>query len=129
VPSYEVVYYEDASGACPIQEFLDSLPPKAAAKCARYIDLLEERGFALPAQFAKKVQGEVWELRPELSNVEYRLFYGRVKGRFFVVAHAIVKKGQKLNPGDIARAESRIREVQVYYETSHRGEPPPVRER
>lgn len=41
---YEIIFYDSGSGHCPVQEFLDSLPPKLLAKTLRTIDLLEANG-------------------------------------------------------------------------------------
>jgi phage-related protein len=80
-----------------------------------YIDLLAERGFSLPRNYSAKVHGDIWELRPEYGNVEYRLLYAWIEGRYFVIAHAFVKKGRSLSTRDITVAQERIREVQAYY--------------
>jgi DNA-binding XRE family transcriptional regulator len=37
----EIFYYRDASGACPVQDFLDRLTHKDLARCLSQIDLLE----------------------------------------------------------------------------------------
>lgn len=70
---FDVYYFTSDDGESPVERFLDSLSMRARAKCLAYIDLLEERGFALPRNFAAKVRGDIWELRPEWSGTEYRL--------------------------------------------------------
>ena len=108
---FEVYYFVSADGQSPVEEFLDGLPIKARAKCLAYIDQLEEFGFALPRNFAAKVRGDIWELRPEWGGTEYRLLYFLfTKGRF-VILHGVTKKSQKLRPRDIETAERRAAEV------------------
>jgi phage-related protein len=119
---YEVRYYSKGEHS-PVQDFLDGLPPKAAAKCLAYVALLAERGFSLPRNYSAKVHGDIWELRPEYGNVEYRLLYAWIAGRFFVIAHAFVKKGRALSPREITIAQERVREIQAFYERSNRSEP------
>jgi len=88
---HTIVYYRTASGGRPVREFLDSLAPKARDKCFSYIDLLREFGMALRASHLKKIEGDLWELRPEFGGTEYRLFFG-VDSDTFVFTHGITKK-------------------------------------
>ncbi len=118
---FEIRYYSKDEHS-PVRNFLDGLPPKAAAKCLTYIDLLAERGFSLPRNYNAKVQGDIWELRPEYGNVEYRFLYAWIQGHF-LIAHACVKKGRALSTRDIAVAHERVREVQASYEDPRRGAP------
>ena len=110
-----LIRYYDKNGHTPVRDFLEGLPPKAAAKCLTYIDLLAERGFSLPRNYIAKVRGDIWELRPEYGNVEYRFLFAWIQGQF-LIAHAFVKKGRALSPRDIAIAQERIREVKTYHE-------------
>lgn len=50
---WEIEFYETADGEIPVKEFIDKLPPKARAKVARAIDLLEEYGLELKAPHVK----------------------------------------------------------------------------
>ncbi len=109
---WRVFYFQSERGESPIEEFLDELPRKARAKCVAYIDMLEEFGFNLPRSFIAKVRGDLWELRPEWSGTEYRLFYFALVENRFVIVHATTKKTQKLKPRDIELAEARISDVQ-----------------
>jgi phage-related protein len=120
---FEVRYYSKDERS-PVRDFLDGLPPKAAAKCLTYVDLLAERGFSLPRNYSAKVQDDIWELRPEYGNVEYRLLYAWIERRFFVIAHAFVKKGRVLSPRDIAIARERVQELQEYYARLDRSDSP-----
>lgn len=108
---WEVFYYQTERGESPIEDFLNALPRKARAKCAAYIDMLEEFGFNLPRSIIAKVRGELWELRPEWVGTEYRFLYFTLFGRRFVILHAIVKKAQKLKPKDIEIAEARMADI------------------
>ena len=51
---YDVQLYEKANGDCPIQDFLDSLDDKMAAKMYGMIELLEENGPALRKPYSLK---------------------------------------------------------------------------
>lgn len=114
--NYGIAYYQSSSGRSPVEDFLDKLKTKDRAKCIEYIEQLEEKGLALPANYQTKLQGEkdLWELRPEWGGVEYRLFFTRADGTFIFV-HAIKKKSEKTPKAALDTARRRVREVQEYY--------------
>lgn len=124
----QVAYYQGASGTSPVEEFLDGLGPKPRAKCVSYIDLLEERGLSLPRTYLAKVEADMWELRPEYANVEYRLLLTHVAGHF-VIVHAFEKKSDRIPQRHLKTARTRIKEVQDYYAFPDRQDPSPVRRR
>jgi phage-related protein len=105
-----LAFYRTASGATPLTDFLASLPAKARAKCAFYMARLDQQGLSLPRSYLAKVEGDVWELRPEFGGIEYRLMFGVIAERF-VFVHAIVKKRRRLSRADIALAQSRLDEL------------------
>ena len=57
-----VVFYKTADGKCPIQDFLDSLPGKAAQKVTWVLNLLEDLDI-VPSSYFKKLVGteEIWD--------------------------------------------------------------------
>jgi phage-related protein len=115
VPSYGVEYYVSDSGKCPVAEFLNDLAKqnkKASAKCVSYIDLLRDKGLRLTAQYVEKVEDDIWALRPEWGNVEYRLFFTYVKAdQTYVLVEGIVKGSQKFKARDLNRVRARVKEV------------------
>jgi phage-related protein len=84
-------FYRTPSGDEPVRDFLRALPRDARAKCGRYMQQLEWRGLTLSAALAKKLAGDIWELRPEYDGIEYRLYFGITAGQA-VYVHAVVKK-------------------------------------
>jgi len=67
--SRAVIFYKTAGGKCPVQEFLDSLPGKAAQKVAWVLKLLEDLDIA-PSSYFKKLVGteEIWECRIQFAS-------------------------------------------------------------
>jgi len=116
VPKFEAIYYPLDKEEGDVEQFLDALPVKAAAKCYYFIDRLENDGLALPAGWLEKIEGDdpLWALRPEWENKEYRLFFTLVKGAA-VFIHAIHKKSQKLRKNDLKLARQRAKEVREWY--------------
>ena len=41
---FEVVFYEEENGDCPVEEFINSLDTKMRAKMVGLLELLEEKG-------------------------------------------------------------------------------------
>lgn len=107
-----IFYYQTERGDSPIEDFLNALPRKAKAKCIAYMDLLEEFGTNLPRAIIAKVRGEIWELRPEWADTEYRFLYFTLVSQRIVILHAVAKKSQKLKDRDIELAEARIKNIQ-----------------
>lgn len=109
--NWEVLYYQTERGESPVEEFLLSLSIKARAKGLAYIDQLEQFGNRLRSNIAAKVEGDLWELRPEFGGVEHRFLYFTFIDRKIVIVHALKKKRQKLKATDIEIAQKRISEV------------------
>jgi len=109
--AYDIVFYVDGRGRFPVLEFVAGLSEKEAQKCEAYIELLSERGPTLSTNYAKWVDADIWELRPEFGGTEFRLFYFTVLGDTIVMLHAIGKKTQRLARRDIDLARTRAEEV------------------
>jgi len=120
-----IKFYLTARGDSPVEVFLDSLSVKARAKCLSYLTLLAEQGNTLSANYIRHLEGDLWELRPEFGGTEYRLLYVVVTTEAVVVLHAFTKKTQRTPPGEIARALSRLAEVQEQadYEQNNQHKP------
>ena len=102
----EVVFYKTVSGECPVREFLDSLPGKAAQKVVWVLILMEELD-VLPANYFKKLHGadEIWECRVQFGSAAYRIFCFFAGRSVVVLTHGMTKKVQKTPRREIERAE------------------------
>jgi phage-related protein len=107
--AWDANFYSTVNGRKPVARFLLDLPIRARTKCAKYIAMLEEHGFSLPRNYLEKVRGEIWALRPEYANNEYRIFFyfDRDSGAF-IVLHGIHKTSQRIPEDDIDTAENRM---------------------
>ena len=108
---WDVAFYTNQDDDTPVQDFLFSLSEKEQSKFFTYLQLLIERGNTLPSQYARHLDGDLWELRPEFGGTEFRYFYFTMVGRLIVFVHAIKKKSQKTKPRDLALARKRIEEL------------------
>jgi phage-related protein len=89
---WEVDFYEDQEGSCPVEEFLNSLPDKHVGKVLQVTQMLEERGPNLPFPYSSQIEGKLRELRAHYGKVQYRLlYYGDVRG-VFMLLHAFRKQ-------------------------------------
>ena len=106
-----VIYYHTERGESPVQDFLESLSIKEQAKCLAYIEFLRGAQPHIPSHIAKKVEDELWELRPEFGGTAFRFFYFLFLKDEVVLVHAFKKKTQQLKRSDIELA---LRRVQQY---------------
>jgi len=89
-----------------VATFLERLPDKLHAKCLRHIELFEEFGFSLSSKDLKKLDKNLWELRPK--NI--RLFIGKIKKNIWAI-HAFYKTTQKTPQKEITLANNRLKEL------------------
>lgn len=104
----EIIFYEMASGHCPVEEFLELLSPKQAQKTTWVLRLIEELPI-IPSNYLKKLvnSDDIWEVRVVVGNNTFR-FLGFFDGPDIIVLnHAFQKKTQKTPPQAIKIAEAR----------------------
>lgn len=100
-------FYKHHSGACPVEDFLESLDGKQAQKVAWVLDLV--RTFPRPpTRYFKKLVGtELWEVRAEFGGNAFRLL-GFIDGENLVIlTSGFAKKTQKTPRQEIETAERR----------------------
>jgi len=104
----EVVFYRDVNGRNPIEEFLDSLPPKDAQKVTWTLRLIEELD-VLPKTYFKKLVNtdEIWEIRTRIGNNSYRLLCFLHRNDVVILTNGFQKKTQKTPRNEIKLAETR----------------------
>lgn len=102
-----ITFYRNAAGRCPVQDFLDSLPAKAAQKVTWVLSLLEDLDVVSSSYF-KKLHGteEIWECRIKFGSNTYRILCFFAGNSVVVLTHGFVKKSQKTPVSEIERAEA-----------------------
>ena len=104
-------FYRSKSGACPVEDFLDSLSGEQAQKVTWVLQLIEDLE-VIPAQYFKKLVNtdDLWEVRIQVGNNIFRLL-GFLEGKQMVILnHAFQKKTQKTPAKEILIAEARKKE-------------------
>lgn len=91
-----------------VKEFLKTLSETDQGRVQGYIELFEQNGFILPGQYLKKIEGDIWELRPG----KIRLLIGKA-GTRMVVVNSFKKKTQKTPRKEIDTAKKRLEEYKL----------------
>ena len=90
----QAVYYRDVSGVEPVNDFIESLHTKPAAKIDDHVEehLNGRPPEAPPPAFpvTSQIEGELRELRVRFANTRYRLLYQR-SDNLVVLLHAFEK--------------------------------------
>jgi phage-related protein len=107
----KVIFYQTDKGRCPVREFLDRLPGKAAQKVVWTLSLLEDLDH-LPSNYFKKLVNtdDIWEVRVSLGTDTFRLFCFFAGSAIVVLTNGLAKKTQKTPSIEIERAERYKRE-------------------
>ena len=107
----EIQFYRTAAGACPVEEFLDSLNAKQAQKVLWVLKVVQELP-RVPVQYLKKLEGteDLWEVRAEFGGDAFRLLGFRDAGGLIILTNGFAKKTQKTPEREIALAEQRKRD-------------------
>lgn len=100
----KVVFYKKSNGRKPVREWLAGLLAKARDKVVAKIILLGEGGHKLGRPTVGKLDRGIYELRISHLGVNYRVLYFFDRKEIIVLAHAFVKKTQKVRKADIDKA-------------------------
>jgi len=114
---YDIVYYTNARGESPVEEFVGAMSGKHQRKVAAFLELLAHEGPQLRRPYADHVKGDLRELRMQFGRNEYRVFHFFVHGERVVLVHAFSKKSQKLPVREIETAEVRMRDFKARLES------------
>ena len=107
----EIQFYRTDLGACPVEEFLDSLGPKQTQKVLWVLRAVRDLP-RVPEQYLKKLHGTdgLWEVRAEFGGDAFRLLGFWEAGRLFILTNGFAKKTQKTPERELALAEQRRRD-------------------
>jgi phage-related protein len=92
---------------------LDDQPADIRAKLAYIVKLIETFGLSrVPVQYAKHLQGALWEFRLKGKDVIARALYVTALDQRIVIVRVFVKKTQKTPRREIKIALARAKDVQ-----------------
>jgi phage-related protein len=108
---YDVIFYKDQQGKEPTLEYIQELDRKKdknsrinVNKIYDYIDFLSRVGTVAGEPYIKRLDDDIWELRP----IRNRLLFAAWDGRSFIILHHFVKKTQKTPQREIDRAKRNL---------------------
>jgi len=108
---FNVEFYETATGACPVRDFLDELqrsdPNDFAAVVAGLAKLRNPQYHREP--LSKALGGGLFELR-HVGKLNTRVLWFFVKNRRIIAVHSIRNKGRAIPDRDLATARERMRD-------------------
>lgn len=122
----QAVFYRDEHGAEPVDEFIEALPPKHAAKIDDYVEeyLNRRRPQEPPPEYpiSSQLDGELRELRVRFANTRYRILYQRSEN-LIVLLHAIEKDTGAVPVADVDLAKRRMEDFKRRMDTARRVPP------
>jgi len=117
---YDIIFYKDRHGNEPVKDFIIKLSSKNdkdsrinTNKILEYIDYLRKHGHNARKPYAKRLDGDIWELRP----IDNRILYATWEGNKFILLHHFRKETQKTPPREIKQAlllrNPRVRDAKI----------------
>ena len=111
ITMYQVRYYQDKNGNCPIRDYLKKLAAGTdkdsrikLQKIRDYMAYLCKEGKQAGEPYMKHLDGEIWEIRP----LQDRFLFAAWDGNRFILLHHFVKKTQKAPPREIKQAKRNL---------------------
>ena len=107
--NFDIIFFE-LDDECPVQDFLDSLGDKMAAKVYGLMDALAEYGNELREPYSKHLDDGIFELRAKVGSDITRTLYFFYVGKKIIMTNGFVKKTQKTPKSviDIAKKYRKI---------------------
>ena len=105
---YEIEFYEDIHGKSEVYEYIQQLRnnldkdnKQKLKKIYMYIDLLSQEGLKLSEPYIKKLDKEIWVLRP----LRDRILFASWRDNKFVLLSIFMKQTQKTPKREIEKAK------------------------
>ena len=111
---YDIIFYKDRQGNEPIKEYIKKLANKTdknsrinTNKILEYMDYLRKHGHKAREPYAKRIDNEIWELRP----IDNRILYATWEGNKFILLHHFKKETQKTPQREIKQAKRNLADI------------------
>ena len=110
---YEIEFYEDIQGESEVYEYIQQLRnnlnkdnKQKLKKIYMYIDLLSQEGLKLSEPYIKKLDKEIWELRP----LRDRILFANWCQNKFVLLSVFMKQTRKTPKREIEKAKRLLKD-------------------
>ncbi|HEY4036157.1 MAG TPA: type II toxin-antitoxin system RelE/ParE family toxin [Ktedonobacteraceae bacterium] len=99
-------HYRTQSGACPTLDFISAQPPSVIAEIVAAMNRVKRDGLSV----ARKLRGDIWEVRIMYDTNIYRLLFAPIgsHSHILLALECFQKKTQKTPPAKIDLAEARL---------------------
>ena len=106
--TFEVEFYETASGEVPVRKFLDSLNPKMIAKIVGLMELLEEKGTSLREPYSKYLEDGIMTLNEyknqKMKDPEFVKAYDEIEPEMSVIRAMVnARTSKQLSQKELAK--------------------------
>lgn len=105
---YDIEFYEDKNGESEVYEYIRRLRKnntkenkQKLKKIYMYVELLAEHGLFLKEPYIKKLDKEIWELRPIRDRILFASWYNNK----FILLSVFLKQTQKTPQREIEKAK------------------------
>lgn len=112
---YDIEFYEDKNGNSEVYEYIKQLTKNNSKenkqklkKIDLYIDLLSEYGLTLKEPYIKKLDKDIWELRPLRDRILFASWYNNK----FILLSIFMKQTQKTPKKEIEKAKKLLSDYQ-----------------
>jgi len=112
---FEILFYKDAEGSSPIEEFLRELKrinSPLAEQTFKGLAKLKNRTYHREP-LSKHLETGLWELRIKAGTDILRIIYTFRKGQIIILLHIFIKKKQKTPIGELEVARKRLKEIKL----------------
>jgi len=117
VPKTDIVIYQDKDGSVPLVKWLKKQPRKVQDKCITMIDMLAAEGYELRRPYADYLDKGIYELKPIVKRVQYRILYCFVGENIVLLTNGLIKT-DKIPATEIKKAMA-YRDKFVQYPSLH----------
>lgn len=110
---YKIEFYEDKNGKSEIYEYMKKLNNNKSKenriklkKIKAYLEMLSIYGLNLSEPYIKKIDNEIWELRP----LKDRILFASLHNNKFILLSVFMKKTQKTPKKEIEKAKKNLKD-------------------
>lgn len=105
--NFEVIFYEEINGKCPLEDFFKQINVKMRAKFVALLEILEEKGNDLREPYSKHIEDGIFEIRCKVGSDICRVLYFFYYNKKIILTNGFVKKSQKTPKKEIYLAKKR----------------------
>ena len=91
MPKTDIVIYQEKDGSVPLVKWLKKQSQRVQDKCITMIDMLAAEGHELRRPYADYLDKGIYELRPIVKRVQYRILYCFVGKNIVLLTNGLIK--------------------------------------